>query len=53
MSTTPKTAKLPDNDLKPVPYRGPSGDEVLALTQEYLNLGIITYIPQSHQYCGW
>jgi len=43
MSTTPKTATLPDTDLRPAPYTGPSRDEVLALRQEYLNPGIITY----------
>ena len=34
---------LPICDHKPVPYDGPSRDEVLALRHQYLSPGIITY----------
>jgi alanine-glyoxylate transaminase/(R)-3-amino-2-methylpropionate-pyruvate transaminase len=34
---------LPSTDHTPVPYSGPSKDEVLALRQEYLTPGLLTY----------
>ena len=37
---------LPPCDHQPQPYRGPSRDQVLALRQQYLNPGLITYYQQ-------
>ena len=42
MSTATRTA-LPVIDHKPAPYAGPSKQEVLALRQQYLTPGLITY----------
>src|SRR5215467_6278230 len=51
-SVSAKTAKgeksnrspaLPPTNHKPVPYKGPSPDEVLALRKEFLNPGIFLY----------
>ncbi|HEY2826854.1 MAG TPA: aspartate aminotransferase family protein [Pirellulales bacterium] len=36
-------ASLPISDHKPTPYQGPSRDEVLALRQQYLTPGLITF----------
>lgn len=38
-----KTPELPPFDHQPVPYDGPSYDEVLRLRKEYLNPAIFTY----------
>ena len=39
----PKTLSLPVCDHQPAPYTGPGRDEVLALRQQYLCPGVITY----------
>jgi alanine-glyoxylate transaminase/(R)-3-amino-2-methylpropionate-pyruvate transaminase len=39
----PKTAGPPASAHTPVPYDGPSRDEVLAMRREYLTPGLITY----------
>ncbi len=36
-------ASLPISDHKPTPYKGPSRDEVLALRQQYLTPGLLTF----------
>ncbi len=36
-------ASLPISDHKPAPYKGPSRDEVLALRQQYLTPGLLTF----------
>ena len=42
-TTSTTRVPLPDCDHQPVPYRGPSKDDILALRREYLNPGILTY----------
>jgi alanine-glyoxylate transaminase / (R)-3-amino-2-methylpropionate-pyruvate transaminase len=42
-STSAKSLSLPVIDHRPAPYNGPSRDEVIALRQEYLTPGLITY----------
>ena len=42
MSTT-KTVSLPQFDHQPAPYDGPTRDEVIALRQQYVNPGVLTY----------
>ncbi len=37
------TPTLPDFDYSPMPYEGPSRDEVIALRKQHLSPGIITY----------
>ena len=39
----PTRASLPTTDHKPAPYDGPSKQEVVALRQQYLSPGLITY----------
>ena len=41
-----KRTPLPMSPHKPVPYAGPSRDEVLALRRQYLTPGLITYYQQ-------
>jgi alanine-glyoxylate transaminase / (R)-3-amino-2-methylpropionate-pyruvate transaminase len=41
--STATRASLPIIDHQPAPYTGPSKDEVLALRQQYLTPGLITY----------
>jgi alanine-glyoxylate transaminase/(R)-3-amino-2-methylpropionate-pyruvate transaminase len=45
VATTVETSapRLPNCDHKPAPYDGPSRDEVLALRQQYLTPGLLTY----------
>ncbi len=43
MTTTTKTISLPRCDHQPAPYDGPSRDEVIALRQQYVNPGVLTY----------
>ena len=45
MSTAkpPRSLELPICDHTPAPYNGPSRDQVLALRQQYLSPGLITY----------
>lgn len=43
MSQTTKSLKLPIIDHTPVPYDGPSRDEVLALRHRYVSPGVLTY----------
>ena len=38
-----KTPNLPGTDHQPLPYAGPSADEVLALRKEFMNPGIFLY----------
>ena len=38
-----KTPQLPPFDHSPLPYRGPSAEEVLRLRREYLNPGLFLY----------
>src|SRR5688500_6197472 len=38
-----KPLQLPPTDHKPAPYGGPSRDEVIALRQQYLTPGLVTY----------
>ncbi|MBJ7327399.1 MAG: aminotransferase class III-fold pyridoxal phosphate-dependent enzyme [Chthoniobacterales bacterium] len=38
-----KTPNLPATDHQPLPYAGPSADEVLALRKEFMNPGIFLY----------
>ena len=45
MATQTK-ASLPICDHKPSPYKGPSREEVLALRQQYLTPGLLTYYKQ-------
>jgi alanine-glyoxylate transaminase/(R)-3-amino-2-methylpropionate-pyruvate transaminase len=40
---TPKAPVLPTSAHTPVPYNGPTRDEVLAMRREYLTPGLITY----------
>ena len=40
---TQANASLPISDHKPTPYSGPSRDEVLALRQQYLTPGLLTF----------
>lgn len=40
---TETRATLPDTSHKPSPYKGPSRQETLALRQQYLSPGLITY----------
>ena len=40
---TPSSASLPIIDHRPAPYDGPPKEEVLALRQQYLTPGLITY----------
>ena len=40
---TQTRAPLPASDHKPAPYKGPSREEVLALRQQYLTPGLITF----------
>lgn len=58
MATQTRTP-LPPTDHKPAPYTGPSRDEVLALRQQYLSPGLITYyrdpllIAEGHMQYVW
>ncbi len=45
MDTT-QTISLPQCDHRPQPYTGPSRSEVLALRQQYVNPGVLTYYRQ-------
>lgn len=38
-----KTPQLPPTDHQPLPYTGPSADEVLALRKQFMNPGIFLY----------
>ena len=40
---TQTRAPLPASDHQPAPYKGPSREEVLALRQQYLSPGLLTY----------
>src|ERR1700675_4450944 len=40
---TETRATLPDTSHKPSPYKGPSRQEVLAMRQQYLSPGLLTY----------
>jgi alanine-glyoxylate transaminase/(R)-3-amino-2-methylpropionate-pyruvate transaminase len=42
-STGLLTAQLPPTSHRPAPYTGPSRDEVIALRQQYLTPGLVTY----------
>lgn len=42
-STSAKSLSLPVIDHRPAPYEGPSRDEVIALRQEYVTPGLLTY----------
>ncbi len=42
-SATERTIALPQCDHTPTPYAGPSREEVLALRQQYVNPGVLTY----------
>jgi alanine-glyoxylate transaminase/(R)-3-amino-2-methylpropionate-pyruvate transaminase len=42
-SDAPRTIPLPQFDHQPAPYTGPTRDEVLALRQQYLSPGLLTY----------
>jgi alanine-glyoxylate transaminase/(R)-3-amino-2-methylpropionate-pyruvate transaminase len=43
MSQTSKSLQLPIIDYEPLPYDGPSRDEVIALRHQYVSPGVLTY----------
>ena len=43
VATNPRAVAPPESSHTPAPYHGPSRDEVLAMRQEYLSPGLITY----------
>ncbi|HEV3203347.1 MAG TPA: aminotransferase class III-fold pyridoxal phosphate-dependent enzyme, partial [Gemmataceae bacterium] len=45
-AATTKRVSLPLSPHQPLPYTGPSKDEVLALRRQYLTPGLITYFKE-------